>query len=93
VDGDGFVDGGQGLLAAAAAGKAVRLVVQRCGEVREERVGPAGGELAVGGGCGGRPAATAGTGARVAEAGSDAGQHTGRSAFTCPVPELGKVLG
>ena len=47
VDGDGFLDRGQGLLPPPQVGQAERLVVQRRGEVGEERVGPGLGELAV----------------------------------------------
>jgi hypothetical protein len=36
ADGDGFLDGGQGVLASAQFGKEYRLVVQRRGEVRED---------------------------------------------------------
>jgi hypothetical protein len=49
ADGDGFLDGGQGVLASAQFGQAQRLVVQRRGEVREEGVGAGLGELAADG--------------------------------------------
>jgi hypothetical protein len=43
------LDRGQGLLAPPQVGQAAGLVVQRHGEVGQERVGAGGGELAVGG--------------------------------------------
>ena len=47
MDGDGFLGRGQGLLPPPQARQAARLVVQRSGEVGEERVGAGLGELAV----------------------------------------------
>ena len=44
---DGFLDRGQGLLPPPQVRQAVGLVVQRHGEVGEERVGAGLGELAV----------------------------------------------
>jgi hypothetical protein len=49
ADGDAFLEGGQGIFQAAQGSQAVRLVVQRHGEVGEESVGASGGQLAVGG--------------------------------------------
>ena len=46
---DGFLDRGQGLLPPPQVGQAAGLVVQRSGEVGEERVGAGLGELAVDG--------------------------------------------
>ena len=47
ADGDGFVDGGQRLLPPPQLSQPVGLVVQRGGEVGQERVGP--GQVPVGG--------------------------------------------
>jgi hypothetical protein len=47
--GDGLVDGGQGVLAAAECGQVTGLVVQRSGEVGQERVGAGAGQAVVGG--------------------------------------------
>ena len=44
---DGLLDRGQGLLPPPQVAKAIGLVVQRHGEVGEERVGAGLGELAV----------------------------------------------
>ena len=46
---DGLLDRGQGLLPPPQVGQAVGLVVQRRGEVGQERVGAGLGELAVDG--------------------------------------------